>query len=69
MISRAQRDFPSSAGAFAVMRTLRSEPDPVLYNANISTTNTTQPSVQPMAITAGRFRAVGTIVATQTGQT
>ena len=39
------------------------------YNANILTRNTTQPRVRPMAITAARFRAVGTIVATQTGQT
>ena len=69
MISRAWRDFPSSAGAFTVVRKVRSEPGLVLYNANILTTNTVLPRVKPRAITAGRFRVVATIVATQTGQT
>ena len=50
----------SSAAAFAWLPLDRSEPDLILYNANIWTVNPRQPRAQAIAISSGRFLASGT---------
>jgi predicted amidohydrolase YtcJ len=52
-----RRDF---LAAFALAPLGRTEPDIVLYNANILTVDQRQPRAQGVAIAGGRFLAVGT---------
>ena len=48
-----------SAAALAWFSLDRSEPDLILYNANVWTVNTQQPRAQAVAISNGRFFALG----------
>jgi predicted amidohydrolase YtcJ len=54
-----RREFLRSLGAFAMVPPPRTEPDLVLYNANIFTVDAAQPRAQAVAIAGGRFLAVG----------
>ena len=55
-----RREFLCSLGAFAMVPPSRTEPEVVLYNANILTVDAAQPRAQAVAIAGGRFLAVGT---------
>jgi hypothetical protein len=61
-MTQSRRDFLHGLGAlgaasfFSIERT---EPDLILYNANVWTVNTTQPRAQAIAISGGRFLAIG----------
>jgi len=60
---QSRRQFLVRLGAFAVapsIRLERIEPELILYNANIITSNERQPRVQAVAIAGERFFAVGT---------
>src|SRR5712692_5188816 len=62
MSDPTRREFLSyagSLGAFALMPTERTAPDLVLYNGNIITVDPRQPRAQAVAISRGRFLAVG----------
>ena len=48
-----------SLGALALFPLERTEPDLILYNANIWTVHSRQPRAQAVAISGGRFLAVG----------
>ncbi len=54
-----RREFLSSLGAFALLPTARTEAERVLYNGNILTMDPSQPRAQAVAISDGRFLAVG----------
>jgi predicted amidohydrolase YtcJ len=54
-----RREFLRSLGAFAMVPPPRTEPELVLYNANILTVDAAQPRAQAVAIAGGRFLAVG----------
>ena len=57
----SRREFLRGLGAAAIWVPLdRSEPDVILYNANVWTVNTGQPQAQAIAISGGRFLAIGT---------
>jgi hypothetical protein len=49
-----------SAAAFAWLPLDRTEPDLILFNGNIWTVNARQPRAQAIAISGGRFLAIGT---------
>lgn len=61
-MAHTRRDFLYGLGAlgassfFAIERT---EPDLILYNANVWTVNAAQPRAQAIAISGGRFLAIG----------
>ena len=56
----SRRDFLYSLSAAPVLALLRTqEPDLILYNANMWTVDVKQPRVQAVAISSGRFVAVG----------
>lgn len=59
MYKQSRRNFLGSLGAFAVLPLQGGEPQLVLYNANILTVNARQPRAQAIAISDGRFVAVG----------
>src|SRR3989442_4419591 len=59
MHSPRRREFLSSLGAFALLPTARTEAERVLYNGNILTMDPSQPRAQAVAISDGRFLAVG----------
>jgi len=59
MYSRSRRNFLGSLSAFALLPLERTEPQLVLYNANILTVNDRQPRAQAVALADGRFLAVG----------
>src|SRR5712692_4641820 len=54
-----RREFLGSLGAFALLPPARTEPELVLFNANIITVDAKQPRAQAVAIGGGRFLAVG----------
>ncbi len=54
-----RRLFLGSSAAFALAPAGRTEPDLILYNANIITIDSAQPRAQAVAIADGRFLAVG----------
>ena len=57
----SRREFLRRLGAAALWLPLdRSEPDVILYNANVWTVNARQPQAQAIAISGGRFLAIGT---------
>jgi hypothetical protein len=72
---QSRREFLRSIGAFAVSASLpleRTEPDLILYNANVITINDRQPRAEAVAIADSRFLAVGTnekVQALATGKT
>ena len=63
MASQSRRDFLGTLGSLATLPLLsfgQTEPDLILYNGNIFTVDTANPKAQAVAITDGRFMAVGT---------
>ncbi len=54
-----RREFLRSLSALAMVPPPRTEPELVLYNANILTVDAAQPRAQAVAIAGGRFLAVG----------
>jgi hypothetical protein len=59
MSASSRRDFLQSLGAFALLPLRRTEPQTILYNANIWTVDARNPRAQAIAIADGRFFAVG----------
>ena len=60
MIERpSRRDFVKSLGAFALLPLARTEPDLILYNGKLWTVDRAAPRGQAVAISGGRFAAVG----------
>lgn len=55
----SRRAFLAGMGAAALARATRTEPELILYNANILTMDTAQPRAQAVAIAGARFLAVG----------
>src|SRR5713226_4760846 len=55
----SRREFLGAISASALLGEQRTEPDLVLYNANIMTVDAAQPRAQAVAIAGGRFFAVG----------
>src|SRR5579872_988060 len=56
----SRRDFLGSLGAFALLPLARTEPELILYNANIWTVNDKLPRAQAIAVSGGRILAIGT---------
>jgi hypothetical protein len=59
MFASSRRNFIGSLSAFALLPLERTQPQLILYNANILTVNNRQPRAQAIAIADGRFLAVG----------
>src|SRR5437879_6079528 len=57
--SPSRREFLGAMSTPALLGDQRTEPDLVLYNANILTVDAAQPRAQAVAIAGGRFFAVG----------
>jgi len=55
----SRRQFLGGMAAFALEGQQRTDPDVILYNANILTMDESQPRAQAVAIADGRFLAVG----------
>jgi predicted amidohydrolase YtcJ len=55
----SRREFSVALGAFALVPFEHSEPDLILHNGNIWTVDSRQPRAQAVAISGGRFTAVG----------
>ena len=55
----SRRDFVQRLGAFAMLPMARTEPDLILYNGDIWTVDPGLPRAQAVAISGGRFTAVG----------
>jgi len=55
----SRRAFLAGMGAAALARATRTEPELILYNANIMTMDSAQPRAQAVAIAGARFLAVG----------
>ncbi len=55
----SRREFIAGLGALALFPIERTEPDLILYNANVWTVNPRQPRAQAIAISNGRFYAIG----------
>jgi predicted amidohydrolase YtcJ len=61
MLDNSRRDFICNLGAFLALPLLQAqEPDLILYNANFWTVDEKLPRARAVAISAGRFFAVGT---------
>jgi predicted amidohydrolase YtcJ len=58
-VLHTRRDIVKSLAALPLIRLERSDPDLVLYNGRIATLNPSQPEATAVAISAGRFLAVG----------
>jgi hypothetical protein len=61
-MGQSRRDFLCGLGALGAASLFsieRTEPDLILYNANVWTVNATQPRAQALAISGGRFLAIG----------
>ena len=54
-----RRDFLAGLGAFALLPLARTEPELILYNGNLWTVDPLLPRAQAVAISGGRFLAVG----------
>jgi predicted amidohydrolase YtcJ len=59
LMQTSRRDFLATSGAFALAPLTRLEPDILLYNGNIWTVSEKLPGAQGVAISGGRFLAVG----------
>jgi len=55
----SRREFIAGLGALALFPIERTEPDTILHNANVWTVNPRQPRAQAIAISNGRFYAIG----------
>ncbi len=58
-MTTTRRDFLLTMGAFAALPLARTEPDVILYNGNFWTVNPKNPRAEAVAISNGRFIAVG----------
>jgi len=58
-VTTTRRDFLLTMGAFAALPLARTEPDVILYNGNFWTVNPKNPRAEAVAISNGRFIAVG----------
>jgi predicted amidohydrolase YtcJ len=56
----SRREFLAGLGALALFPLDHSEPDVILYNASVWTVDSRQPRAQAIAISDGRFYAIGT---------
>src|SRR6185437_13627832 len=54
-----RRDFLAGLSAFALLPLARTEPELILYNGNLWTVDPLLPRAQAVAISGGRFLAVG----------
>ena len=59
MIETSRRNFLATLGAFALMPLERVQPELVLYNGNFWTVDSGNPRAEAVAISGGRFLAVG----------
>jgi len=59
MFETSRRNFIFGLGALALFPLERAEPDLILYNGNFWTVNPQQPQAEAVAISRGRFLAVG----------
>ena len=59
MANTSRREFVLTLGAFALLPFERTEPDLILYNGNFWTVDPRNPRAQAVAISGGRFLAVG----------
>ena len=59
MLETSRRDFVRGLSALALFPLERTEPDLILYNANFWTVDPHLPQAQAVAISRGRFLAVG----------
>src|SRR6266699_6551844 len=59
MIEASRRSFLLALGAFALMPLERQEPDVILHNGKFWTVDPKNPHAQAVAISGGRFLAVG----------
>jgi predicted amidohydrolase YtcJ len=59
MFETSRRNFLFTLGAFALMPLERTEPDLILYNGNFWTVDARNPKAQAVAISGGRFMAIG----------
>jgi len=59
MFNTSRREFVLTLGAFALLPFERTEPDLILYNGNFWTVDPHNPRAQAVAISGGRFLAVG----------
>jgi predicted amidohydrolase YtcJ len=59
MFNTSRREFVLTLGAFALFPFERTEPDIILYNGNFWTVDPRNPRAQAVAISGGRFVAVG----------
>lgn len=59
MLESSRRDFILALGAFALFPFERTEPDLILYNGNFWTVNSRAPRAEAVAISGGRFVAIG----------
>src|SRR5882724_10042956 len=57
---KSRREFIAGLGALALCPIERTEPDLILCNASVWTVNPRQPRAQAIAISNGRFYAIGT---------
>ena len=57
--AQSRRQFLGGMCALALEAQQRTNPDLILYNANILTIDSDQPHAQAVAIAGGRFMAVG----------
>jgi predicted amidohydrolase YtcJ len=55
----SRREFLGTLAAFSLFPLEQEKPDLILYNANILTVNAKEPRAQAVAISSGRFLAVG----------
>ena len=58
-MTTTRRNFLAGLGAFALLPLQRTEPELILHNGNIWTVDSLLPRAQAVAISAGRFTAVG----------
>jgi predicted amidohydrolase YtcJ len=58
-MTTTRRNFLAGLGAFALLPLHRTEPELILYNGNIWTVDPLLPRAQAVAISGGRFMAVG----------
>jgi hypothetical protein len=59
VLETSRRNFLTTLGAFTLMPLERTEPDLILYDGNFWTVNTKAPRAEAVAISDGRFLAVG----------
>src|SRR5579863_1165524 len=60
MFNTSRREFVQTLGAFVLFPLERTEPDLILYNGNFWTVDSQNPRAQAVAISDGRFLAIGT---------